>query len=84
MVFDLFAPPKGPRGRGTKNMPLNMAYMWVTLIPNLVDFWKMKFLTPNPQYPQVPPLGHDPGDRMKILFDVLYIFHLWKDTQNLV
>ena len=36
-----------------------------------------------PQYPQ-PPLGHDPGGRMKIPFDMFYIFHLWEDTQSLV
>ena len=34
----------------------------------------IKFLTP--KHPQVPPLRHDPGDRMKILFDMYYIFYL--------
>ena len=32
----------------------------------------LKLLTPAPQ---VPPLGHDPGDRMKIPFDMIHIFY---------
>ena len=27
----------------------------------------------DPQHPKFPPLGHDPGNRMKIQFDILYI-----------
>ena len=41
----------------------------------------------DPQPPMVPPSptpGHDPGSRMKITSDILYIFHLWEDTQSLV
>ena len=34
--------------------------------------------------PQVPPLRHDPGDRMKISSDIFCIFHLWEHTQGLV
>ena len=30
----------------------------------------------HPQPYKVPPLGHDPGDRMKIPFDMFYILHL--------
>ena len=30
------------------------------------------------QLPQVPPLRHDPGDRMKIPSDMFYIFYLQK------
>ena len=26
--------------------------------------------------PSLPPLGHDPGNRMKILFDMFYIIYL--------
>ena len=39
------------------------------------------------QPPTVPPTpipGHDPGGRMKIPSDMLYIIHLGKDTQSLV
>ena len=43
------------------------------------------FLTPcAPQGPKVPPLGHDPGERIKIPFDMFYIFHLLEHTQSLV
>ena len=28
----------------------------------------------NPQHPQIEPLGHDPGHRLKILFDMFYIY----------
>ena len=31
-----------------------------------------------PQCPKVPPLGHDQGDRIKILSDMFCIFHLWE------
>ena len=34
----------------------------------------LKFLTP--QHPQVRPLRHDPGDRMKIPLDMFYIVNL--------
>ena len=34
--------------------------------------------------PKVPPLGHDPDDRIKIPFDMFCITHLWEHTQNLV
>ena len=37
-----------------------------------------------PQHPQVPPLGHDPSNRMKILFNMFSIFYLWEHTQSLV
>ena len=40
----------------------------------------LKFLTP--QHPQVQPLGHDPGTRMKIPLDMFYIFYLWEDTHS--
>ena len=29
-----------------------------------------------PEHPKVPPLGHDPGNRMKIPFDMFHIFNL--------
>ena len=36
------------------------------------------------QHPQVPPLGHDPSNRMKILFNMFSIFYLWEHAQSLV
>ena len=46
--------------------------------------WKKKFDPPwVPQCPKVLPLGHDPGDRIKIPSDMFCIFHLWEHTQNL-
>ena len=34
-----------------------------------------------PQKPEVPTLGHEPGDRMKSLSDMFYLFYLWDDIQ---
>ena len=34
--------------------------------------------------PQVQPLGHDPSNRMKILFNMSSIFYLWEHAQSLV
>ena len=37
-----------------------------------------------PAPPNPNPWGmHDPGDRMKIPFNMFYIFHLWEDTLSL-
>ena len=33
---------------------------------------------------KVPPLGHDPGNRIKIPSDMFCIFHLCEHTQSLV
>ena len=35
----------------------------------------------DPQHPKVPPLGHDPGNRMKIWFDILYILFVSTHTK---
>ena len=37
--------------------------------------WKIKITPWAPQRPEVPPLGHDPGDRMKIPSDMFCVFH---------
>ena len=76
MKFDIFCPSPGPQGAGTQIIvPLHVPFMQVTHTPTLVEF--RFFLPLQPQrYPQVPPLGHDPDGRMKILSDMLYIFHL--------
>ena len=58
--------------------------MQVTHTPTLVE--SRIFFDPSYplRYPQVPPLGHDPGGWMKIQSDMFHIFHLWVDTQSLV
>ena len=35
----------------------------------------------DPQHPQLPTLGYDPGDRMKIWFDMFYILYLLEHIQ---
>ena len=37
-----------------------------------------------PTVPLSPDPEHDPGGRMKMPSDMLYIFHLWEDAQSLV
>ena len=87
MIFDLLAPPQGPRGGGG---PKNGAVAYAIHVSNshTKSGWisEKKIFWPHnpPRYPQVPPLGHDPGGQMKIPSDMLYIFHLWEDTQSLV
>ena len=56
----------------------------VDLICHMTMFEK-KFFNPSaPQRPKVRPLGHDPGNRIKIQSDMFCIFHLWEQTQCLV
>ena len=46
--------------------------------------WKIFFFTPSaPQRPKVWPLGHYPGDRIKIPSDICLYF-MWQQTQSLV
>ena len=57
--------------------------------PRRFDTWqclkKKIFMTPSAHpAPKVRPLGHDPGNRIKIPSDMFCIFHLWKQTQSLV
>ena len=42
----------------------------------------IKFLTPSA--PQVSPLRHDTGNRMKILINMFSIFYFWEHAQSLV
>ena len=57
--------------------PVHMPFMQETHTPNLVEFRNFFFRPPNPpRYPQVRPLGHDPGRQMKIPSDMFYIFHV--------
>ena len=43
-----------------------------------------KVFDPPPPAPQAPPLAHDPGNRVKILFNMFSIFYLWENTQSSV
>ena len=71
-----------PKAPGTQKIVLvHVPFIWVTHTPNLVEFRKKKNWPPTPTVPPSPTPGHDPGGRMKILSDMLYIFHLWEDTQ---
>ena len=81
MIFDLLAPLQGPRRRGLKKLCRCMCHT-----PNLVEFRRNFFWTPpTPHGTPVPPLGHDPGDRMKNQSEMFYtcVFHLSEDTQSL-
>ena len=86
-VIDPLTLPKAPGGGGTqKIVPVHVPFMWVTHTQNLVEFRKKKKkkLPPTPHGTPSPTPGLDPGGRMKIPSDMLYIFHLWVDTQSLV
>ena len=45
---------------------------------------RTKFIFWPHKHPQCPPLGHGPGDRIKILSDMFCIFYLWEHRQSLV
>ena len=86
MIFDLLAPPQGPRGGDPKNgagacgIHVSNSHTKSGWISETFFFYPP---TP-PRHPQVPPLAHDPGGQMKIPSDMFYIFHFWEDTQSLV
>ena len=86
MIFDLLAPPQGPRGQDQKHGAGACAIH--VRNSHTKSGWisgKIFFDRPNPpRYPQVRPLGHDPGCQMKIPSDMFYIFHVGEDTQSLV
>ena len=86
MIFDLLAPPQGPRGGGTQKNGAGACAIYVRNTHQIwLNFGKNFFDRPNPpRYPQVRPLGHDPGCQMKIPSDMFYIFHVGEDTQSLV
>ena len=66
--------------------------MPVTHTLNLVEFQQKIIFDPPPSLnsdyqtllQDVPPLGHDPGEGMKNLFNMFYIFHLLEDALSLV
>ena len=85
MIFDLLVPPQGHRGRGLKTCAVACAIHASNSYTKLVEFRENQFFDPQPpRYPQVSPLGHDPGDGIKIPSDMFYIFHLLEDTHSLV
>ena len=80
MIFDLLTSPQGHQF--DPRVKILLLYKSSACHPRQFDMPLDHFnffLTPPPGHPQphkFPPLGHDPGDRMKILSDMFYIFHL--------
>ena len=78
--------PKAPGGGDPKKCA--GAYAIHVSSPHIKSGWisEKKNWPPTPYYtvPLGPTPGHDPGGQMKIPYDMLYIFHLWEDTQSLV
>ena len=66
--------PKAPGGEDQKNCAGACAIHVSN--SHIKSGWILEKKSPTP--------GHDPGGRMKIPSDMLYIFHLWEDTQSLV
>ena len=85
MIWTFWPLPRAPGGGDPKNGAV--AYTIHVSNSHTKSGWiseKKKIWPQNPpRYPQVPPLGHDPGGQMKIPSDMFYIFHLWEDTQSL-
>ena len=82
MIFDLLTSLQGhqfdPRmkiflafcsARQPRRFDMPLGHVWIF-------FWPPG----HPKRPKVPPLGHDPGDRMKIPSDSFCIFHLWEHS----
>ena len=75
--------PKAPGGGDPKNGAV--AYGIHVSNSHTKSGWISGKMNPSPpRYPQVPPLGHDPGCQMKISSDMFHIFHFWVDAQSLV
>ena len=77
--------PRAPGSGDQKNCPVACA-IDVSNSHTKSGWISENFFGPSnpPRYPQVRPVGHDPGDRIKIPSDMFYIFHLWEDSQSLV
>ena len=88
MIFDLWPHPKVTSLTLGRKFYLYFALLVipVDLIYHMTILEKKRIFWPSwhPLRPKVPPLGHDPGDRMKISSDMFCIFHLWEHTQSLV
>ena len=78
MIFDLLTSPQGHQFDSRMKMLLAFCCAchprWFDMPHDHV--WKKNWTPGHPQCPKVPPLGHDPGDRIKISFDMICIFHL--------
>ena len=82
--LDFWPLPKAPGGGDPKKCAGACA-IHVSNSHTKSGWIKGKKLTPQPpQYPQVPPLGMTQVGQMIIPSDMLYVFHLWDDTQSLV
>ena len=77
MIFDLWPHPK------VTSLTLGWKFTCILFCSSSPSIWyttwpclKKKIFWPLglPQHPKVPPLGHDPGDRMKIPSDMFCIF----------
>ena len=87
MIFDLLTSPQGHQF--DPRMKILLAFC-SACHPRRFDMphdhvWKNFFWPPGLlKCPKVRPLGHDPGNRIKIPSDMFCIFHLWEQTQSLV
>ena len=85
MIFDLLPLPKATGDRDPKNCALACTILLNNTHTKSGWILEKKNTPPQPPhtlYPEVPPLGHDPGNQIKIPSDMFYIFHLWEDTQS--
>ena len=78
MIFDLFATPQGPLRQGPKEFAVACD------IAESNSHTKSGWPPNIPRHPQVPLLGHDQGDQIKIPSEMFCIFHLWEDKQSLI
>ena len=85
MIFDLLTSPQGHQFDPRMKILLTF---YSARHPNRFGMphdhvWNKYFFWPpgNPQHLKVPPLGHDPGDRIKIPSDMFCICHLWEHTK---
>ena len=86
MIFDLLISPQGHQLDHRMKILLSFGS---ARHPHRFDMphehvWKKNLTAWATRCPRVPPLGHDPGDRIKIPSDMFYIFHLWEHTQSFV
>ena len=86
MIFDLLTSPQSHQFDPQMKMLLAFcSARYPRRLDMLHDHVWIFFLPPgHPQRPKVPPLGHDPGNRMKIQCDMFCISLLWEHTQSLV
>ena len=84
MIFYLLTLPQGHQFDPRMKMLLAFcsSRRWFDMLHDHV--WKKIVWPPGyPQCPKVPPLGHDPGNRIQIPSDMFCIFHLWEHTHKI-